>query len=124
MTSRRPGRVGTKPAAPGSLAYVLSQTEGPDGELRWHIVFRSGAGCVVGDQPIDPKRPDYEAEGVEGALALLEGIAEDRQRFAESLPGDRHVLFLAVSSGEAAELLGSNPPRPVGDDALRVPSAQ
>ena len=124
MTSKRPGRVGTKPAAAGSLAYVLSQTEGPDGLLRWHVIFRSGASTTIDGKPLDPKRPDYEAGGLAGALELLEGVAEDRQRFAESLPGDRHVLFLAVSSGEAAELLGSNPPRPVADDALRVPSAQ
>lgn len=97
-----------KPAAAKSLAYVLSQT--PD--LRWHIIFRSGPSAMVKplgspkdapSVPIDPKRPDFELDGAAGALAAMEAIAEDRERFAEALPGDRHVLFLAVLAGDLAD---------------------
>lgn len=97
-----------KAAAPRSLAYVLSQVEGPDGELRWHIVDRSGRSAVADRRVRVARRPggalyldhdmpvDFEAGGEAGALAAMEGSAEDRERFALALPGDRHVLFLAV----------------------------
>lgn len=95
-----------KPAAPPSLAYVLSQTA----DLRWHVVFRSGAtsswevkeGLKAKTVQLDPKRPDYEADGAEAALALMEGIAEDRERFALALPGERHALFIAVLASDLA----------------------
>lgn len=85
-----------KPAAPRSLAYVLSQ----GADLRWAIVFRSGASTTIDGKPLDPKRPDYEMDGPAGALAAMEGIAEDRERYAEALPGERHSLFLAVAAAD------------------------
>lgn len=87
-----------KPVAPASMAYILSQGS----DLTWSVVMRSGPGTTIDGKPLDPKRPDFEAEGPAAALAAMEAIAEDRERFTLSLPGDRHALFVAVLAQDLA----------------------